>query len=287
MMASSGGDPRDPTMVHLLGLEDFSAQNIVDSDREKVCNENDHLINLPKDLQLALVSLLTRSDTMKLARCSRRLKKVFDSDRVWKDFCERDSLHNLPMTATTWKDKYKLCRGAPVIKNDYRLGREIDYELLQAHFLLKVDGVEHSLTLGNPKKEMFSEDEISDINSMVVFSGQDFTSIIGQERLRQGSFRLLLLHSGMVSVLSPEANVWDNFRTNGTGDIIYRFFTMIDLPLYFEIQLKRVQTVGDVEAEYRGLDYYTGIERIKFHRKTEEAEHLTMEALIANRLKWY
>lgn len=250
----------------------------------------DSLSPLPKDLKLKLVSFLTRSETLRLGRCSRWLSREFISDDVWKVFIRRlsPSLLALPMRAVSnWRDKFKVFLKKPVRKNNNKV--------LRLHFILKVDGVVHSATLSNPR--MDKDDEEDEL--MRFFSGQNFDSNIPYDRVLYGSLMLLLTYDGMTSVLLPESDLHNNldFLLDNKLSLMFLDQMFGHLTVWVSINFKWLLTdmtadSSDEDVE-DGYDDFTGVESVAFNVSRdvdvfgEEIETLDMDTLIAERLKWY
>jgi len=259
--------------------------------RVKPPSNKDSLTPLPKDLKLKLVSFLTRSETLRLARCSRFLTNELTSEDVWRAFIQRlsPSLLTLPMRAVNkWRDKFKVFLQVPVRKNDDKV--------LQLHFILKVDGVVHSATLSNPKMDQDDEDD----ELMRFFSGQDFTTNIPYDRVLHGTLMLLLTYDGMTSVLLPESGILNNLDMLVHDKLSLMFLDQMcgQLTVWVNIHFKwslsslTDSSDEDVEAE-DGSDDFLGVNSVAFNVSRdvdvfgEEIETLDMDTLIAEQLKWY
>jgi len=259
--------------------------------RVKPPSTKDSLTPLPKDLKLKLVSFLTRTETLRLARCSRFLTYELTSEDVWRAFIQRlsPSLLTLPMRAVNkWRDKFKVFLQVPVRKNDDKV--------LQLHFILKVDGVVHSATLSNPKMDQDDEDD----ELMRFFSGQDFTTNIPYDRVLHGTLMLLLTYDGMTSVLLPESGILNNLDMLVHDKLSLMFLDQMlgQLTVWVNIHFKwslsslTDSSDEDVEAE-DGSDDFLGVNSVAFNVSRdvdvfgEEIETLDMDTLIAERLKWY
>lgn len=259
--------------------------------RVKPPSNKDSLTPLPKDLKLKLVSFLTRSETLRLARCSRFLTNELTSEDVWRAFIQRlsPSLLTLPMRAVNkWRDKFKVFLQVPVRKNDDKV--------LQLHFILKVDGVVHSATLSNPKMDQDDEDD----ELMRFFSGQDFTTNIPYDRVLHGTLMLLLTYDGMTSVLLPESGILNNLDMLVHDKLSLMFLDQMcgQLTVWVNIHFKwslsslTDSSDEDVEAE-DGSDDFLGVKSVAFNVSRdvdvfgEEIETLDMDTLIAEQLKWY
>jgi len=259
--------------------------------RRRKRSTKDCLTPLPKDLKMKLVSFLTRSETLRLARCSSTLKRDFITDDVWKGFIRRvsPSLLWLPMKAvSTWKDKLKVFLQEPIRKNDNKV--------LRLHFVLKVDGVVHSATLSNPKMDQDDEED----ELMRFYSGQDFESNIPYERVLHGSLMLLLTYDGMTSVLLPESDLHNNLDFLVDNKLSLMFLDQMFGPLtvwvsiHFKWLLTDVTDSSDEQAETKdGYDDFTGVESVAFNVSRdvdifgEDIETLDMDTLISERLQWY
>jgi len=215
-----------------------------------------------------------------LARCSSSLKREIICDDVWKTFIKRmsPSLLVIPMrTVSNWRDKFKVLLQKPVLKNDK--------EVLRLHLVLKVNGVVHSVTLGNPRVGRLEYEFVS---------GQNFESKFPFTSIFQGSVMILLTYYGMTSVLLPESNIGDNFNGGSGGEFILEFDKLIgSLEGYVIIQFK--MTVAD-RSEYpeEDCEVLTGVKSVQIlidmpreHSTNVLEEVLDMETLIAERLKWY
>jgi len=251
----------------------------------------DSLTPLPMDLKLKLVSFLTRSETMRLGRCSRWLNRELISDNVWKAFIMRlsPSLLALPMRAVcNWRDKFKVFLKEPIRKNNNKL---------RLHFILKVDGCVHSATLSNPRMDKDDEED----QLMRFFSGQDFKSNIPCDRVLYGSIMLLLTYDGMTSVLLPESHLYNNldFLLGNKLSLTFLGQMVGHLTVWVSINFKWFLTDltssdEDVDVELEdGYDDFTGVESLAFNVSRvvdvfgEEIETLDMDTLIAESLKWY
>jgi len=250
----------------------------------------DCLTPLPKDLKLKLVSFLTRTDTLMLARCSRNLKTDLLSEDVWKSFIKRvsPSLLSLPMRAvSSWRDKFKVFLQEPVRKNDQKV--------LRLHFVLKVDGVVHSATLSNPRMEHDDEED----ELMRFHSGQNFNSNIPYDRVLHGTLMLLLTYDGMTSVLLPESDIHNNldFLVDNKLSLMFLDQMVGGLTVWVSIHFKWLLTDVDSDDEdasaQEDYDDFTGVESVAFNVSRdidvfgEEIETLDMDTLISEQLKWY
>jgi hypothetical protein len=259
--------------------------------RVKPPSTKDSLTPLPKDLKLKLISFLTRSETLRLARCSRFLKRELTSEEVWKAFIKRmsPSLLALPMRAVNnWRDKFKVFLQEPVRKNDNKV--------LRLHFILKVDGVVHSATLSNPRMDQDDEED----ELMRFFSGQDFDTHIPYDRVLQGTLMLLLTYDGMTSVLLPESSLLNNLDFLVHDKLSLMFLDQmfghltVWVSIHFKWSLSGLADSSDEDVETEdGSDDLLGVESVAFNVSRdvdvfgEEIETLDMDTLIAERLKWY
>jgi hypothetical protein len=165
-------------------------------------SNNDRLTSLAMDLKLILVSFLTRSETLRLASCSIRLKEQLNSDEVWKAFIKRlsPSLLALPMkSVANWRDKLKV-----IILKQLEPQLTYNYKSLQLHYVLKINGVGYSSTLSNPCRN-----HSNDLRYAMKFHcGVEFKSIIEELNDHHDiSILVLLIYDGKTGVLIPETKI--------------------------------------------------------------------------------
>lgn len=168
-------------------------------------NKHDRLSPLIKDLKLKIVSFLTRSEVLTIARCSIRQNRDFTSDGVWKAFIKRisPSLLGLPMTmVTSWRERLRVLLGGKTISND----PVNDPEMFQLHYILNFHGVLYSATLDDP--EFNWKDDCIGLTQWMSFDcGLDFGSMYS-DFSRKDSIMLLLIYDGMTSVVLPETKLY-------------------------------------------------------------------------------
>jgi hypothetical protein len=262
--------------------------------RRPKCNKvkpkyKDGISLLSKDLKLELVSFLTRSETLTLARCSSYLAKEFTSDDVWRAFIRRisPSLLCLPMKeVNNCRNKLKVFLQEPV--------RKIN-KTLELHLVLKFNGVVHAVTLSNPKMR---KDEEEWEEWVTFFSGHDFQSNIPCYKIRGCSIMLLLTYNGMTSVLVPEKKVLENTVTLYGNKLELKFYdheTQGYVMVWARIHFKWVgsEETNTREENVLSNPAYSGIKSVSLCLSNDSDNYFEsscrpeFKPIMSEQLSWY